>query len=451
MKALTEKLVHYGVLVVLTIVSGWVMWKLSARGQEQAAAGKLPIRPLAASATPKALVTVLPLTPRMCEVTETFAGAVRPWERFSVGFEVGGRVLTLGTDAGGAPLDEGDRVEAGQALAVLDDRVLRAQRAEAMARIELATTELERLQDARRRNPGAVSETVLQTAVTDRTLAEAQLEMATKNLEDATLRSPVAATISRRLINPGESVSPNQIVFELLQNEEMLLVVSVPESRVRELQQRQLAVERNRRAAALTAASATGRAADARNEDAVFRAHVRLEGRDQFGRPWPQIDGEVYRIAEASDPQTTLFAVEVRLPNEDRLLRPGMVGTARIVVDRIQGYEIPSSAILYRQNRAFVFAVESQNAPLEMLYWSLGTTPVHFARRVELPHWSDQGSVVVAPTESTSLSNVITRGQFRLSDGQAVRIANELPPLEEGVAESSVEVRSTQAAGGRTL
>ncbi|MCA9238460.1 MAG: efflux RND transporter periplasmic adaptor subunit, partial [Planctomycetales bacterium] len=345
-------------------------------------------------------------------------------------------------NAAGRPLDDGDRVEAGQVLAVLDDRVFRAQRSEAMARVEQTTTELERWQRARAQNAGSVSETVLQQAVTNLALAQAQFETASKNLEDATLRSPVAATISRRLIHPGESVAPNQIVFELLQNDDVLLVVSVPESRVRELQRRQREVEQLRRETSLTAAED-----DAPPEVAVFRAHVKLEGRDQFGRAWPAIDGEVFRIAEAANPQTTLFDVEVQLDNRQRLLRPGMVGTARLVVDRVLGYEIPASAVLYRGNRAFVFTVDSRPAPLELLYWSLGEAPVYHARRVELSHWSDQGDVVVAPASDVVLDNVITRGQYRLADGQPVRLASELPPVEPATPEA--QARLTPAATSR--
>ncbi|MAT69873.1 MAG: hypothetical protein CMJ58_10150 [Planctomycetaceae bacterium] len=423
MKRFTEKLVHYGVLIALTAFAVGVMVWLSAKGQGDAAAAKAQVRPLAESAAPKALVTVQPLEEKLCEVTETYAGLIRPWESYSVGFEVGGRVLKLGTNAAGGPLDDGDRVEAGQVLAVLDDRVFRAQRSEAMARLEQTTAELQRWQRAREQNPGAVSETALQTAVTDLALARAQVERATKSLEDATLRSPVAATISRRLVNEGESVAPNQVLFELLENDEVLLVISVPESRVRELQLRQQQVRRARQQAQPTSAGGGDAPGD---DDAVFRAHVTLEGRDQFGRPWPPVEGEVYRIAEAADPNTTLFAVEVRLDNRQRLLRSGMVGTARLVVDRVRGYEIPASAVLYRSDKAYIFTIDSHRAPLEMLYWSLGETDVHRARRVSLPHWSNQGTKVVVPASDVQLENVITRGQYRLADGQPVRLASEL-------------------------
>lgn len=445
MKRFTEKLVHYGVLGALTVFAAGVMWWLSAKGQEQAGVQKTLVRPLSQSAAPKALVTVAPLKEKTCEIVEKYAGVIQPWEAYSVGFEVGGRVLKLGANAAGEPLDDGDRVEAGQVLAVLDDRVFRAQRAEAMARVEMTKAELDRWQAARRQNPAAVSETALQTAVTDLALAQAQFDSATKSLEDATLRSPVAATISRRLVNAGESVAPNQVIFELIENDDVLLVVSVPESRVRELQLREREVKQAREAATRTSTRVDGVNEDA--EEIVFRAHVTLEGRDPFGHAWPSVDGVVHRIAESADPQTTLFAVEVRLENSQGLLRPGMVGTARLVVDRIEGYEVPASAVLYRSDRAFAYTVDSQPAPLELLYWSLGETDVHYARRVELTHWSDQGDVVVVPAADLPLENVITRGQYRLADGQPVRLAEELP--EEEVRAGHSHAAATESASMR--
>ena len=46
-----------------------------------------------------------------------------------------------------------------------------------------------------------------------------------------------------------------------------------------------------------------------------------------------QIDAEVYHIAEVADEQTGLFEVEVLIPNDQGLLRPGMVATADLVTD----------------------------------------------------------------------------------------------------------------------
>ena len=411
MKALTEKIVHYLVLILVTAFAVAVMWKLSSKEHLNNKLAENPIRPLPPVASPKAPVVIAPVQIKQCEVLATYAGKIQPWETYQIGFPVTGRVASLGTNAAGEPLDDGDQVAAGQVLATMDDRVFRAQKSEAAARIEQVTSDLQRAQRARQTNRAAVTDSELQKWVTDLALARAQHEIAVKNLDDATLKAPVKATISKRMVKSGESVNPNQIVFELVENDNVLLVVDVPESKIRELEQRQRDVKLNYQTADPDA-------------DQTFQAHVRLEGTDRFGQPWPKLQGEVYRIPEVSDPRTGLFAVEIRLPNKDRLLRPGMVATAELVTARVSGFKIPEEAVIFRQRNAFLFTLESEPNQMEMLYWELGQAEVYRARRVDLTQWIDQGAHVIVPADAAELQAVITRGQFRLADGQLVRIMN---------------------------
>jgi hypothetical protein len=219
------------------------------------------------------------------------------------------------------------------------------------------------------------------------------------------------------MVKSGEAVNPNQNVFELVENQDVLLVVDVPETQIRELEERMRTVEQNRRAG-LT------------SSDAVFQAHVQLEGRDRFNNRWPRLAGEVYRIPEVSDARTGLFAVEIRLSNAERLLRPGMVATADIVTARIPGYRIPEAGVIFRQRHAYLFTIDRETSEMEMLYWKLGPTDIYRARRVDLKRWIDQGADVIVPQEEAQLQAVITRGQFRLADQQIVRVTNldELSP-----------------------
>ena len=427
MKALTEKIVHYLVLVAVTVFAVGVMWKLSAKEQVNGTRADTPIRTLPPVLAPKSPVVIEPVQVQMCEILSTHAGKIQPWETYQIGFPVAGRVVSLGTNEAGRPLDDGDRVQAGQVLAMMDDRVFRAQKSEAAANIEQVTSDLQRVQQARQANRSAVTDSELQQLVTNLALARARHEVAIKNLDDATLRAPVDATISKRMIKSGESVNPNQIVFELVENDNVLLVVDVPETKIRELEERMRTVEQNR------AAGITG--------DSVFRAHVQLEGRDRFGNRWPQLDGEVYRIPEVAETRTGLFAVEISLPNADRLLRPGMVATANIVTARIPGYQVPEAAVIFRQRNAYLFTIDQEPAPMELLYWELGQADIHRARRVDLQQWIDQGEFVIVPKDETQLQAVITRGQFRLANQQLVRIMN-LAELSPGLDLQAIDHQS---------
>ena len=94
---------------------------------------------------------------------------------------------------------------------------------------------------------GAISITEFQQRLTDLALAQAQLQMAKKNLEDTVLRSPTNGTIAYRRINAGESVLADRESFQLIEDDRMLLVVHVPESQVRELENRMREVLRFQR------------------------------------------------------------------------------------------------------------------------------------------------------------------------------------------------------------
>jgi len=219
MKRLTEKFLHYAVLIVLTIFAGWVMVRMSSRGSFGPEEEKPQVRELPTANAPKAPVSIQSVESELCEITATYAGKIRPWETYSIGFESPGRVVSLGENSAGESLDEGDRVTAGQVLAMLDDRVFRAQRGEAVARVEQAASDLKRAQRIRNSNPKALTESQLQRLVTDQAMARSQLEVVSKTLEDATLKSPVDATISKRMVNAGETVTMQEIAFELVEND----------------------------------------------------------------------------------------------------------------------------------------------------------------------------------------------------------------------------------------
>lgn len=419
---------HYTFLVLLTIVACGVMWWVSRKADESDvfAAGS-GIEPAPLAAQPRTLVKAVSLEPAMRDVFIRYSGKIEPWENYSLGFEIGGRVAALGENSRSEPLDDGDRVEAGQLLARLDDRILRARLAEAEANLELAVSELQRSRGAR----SVISESEFQNDVARQAQARAAQQVAVKSLEDSLLVSPVTGSISRRMVEAGESVNPNEVVFEVVENDRLRLVLNVPEARVRELELRRREV-----------AQAKAEGSESADPEAdVFRAHVRLEGSDLYGNPWPMIDAEVYRIAETADRVTGLFEVEIAIDNEDGLLRPGMVATADLVTDRIRGYELPEAAVLFRQGSTYTFVVDDEPTDLAVMFWGVGQTTVQRARRVNLTRWIDQGETVLIPEDAAELPRVVTRGQQRLRDGQLVRLIG-------GTSETE-PVRVSQAAGGR--
>lgn len=407
----TRHIVRYATLTAVTIVAIGIMAWVSMRDDSAARLAREQLTtaiPVVAQTKP--LVAVKQIEAALHEVTAKYSGKIRPWETYSLAFEQTGRIVELGVDESGQPLDDGSRVKAGQVLSRIDDRVFQARVAEATANLEQASSDLRRVRQVREGGFGGVTEAEFQQALTDEALAKASLDIATKNLKDSVLYSPVDATVARRMAEPGESVMADENVFELVQNEEVLLVVDVPESEIRELQRRYTKVRE-------------AKAANASDPDArIFRARVFLETRDRFGRRLPTIEAEVYRIAELADVRTGLFEVEIRVPNSERLLRPGMVATAELVIDRMSAYQVPETAVMFRGEENFLFGLDQEDEPLQVMFWQVDTVPVATAHRVNLTDWIDQGEYLLVPSTSVEIDRVIVRGQQRLSDGQHVRV-----------------------------
>lgn len=396
-------------LVLLTVAACGVMWWSARKTDEaDAIAAAADIAPPALAAQPRTLVQALMVVPAVHDVVVRYSGKIQAWETYSLGFEVSGRVATLGENAAGEPLDDGDRVDKGQLLARLDDRIFRARLAESVANFEMAASDVERGRRAR----DAITEAEFQTFVTTRAQAQAAQEIAEKNLDDSVLTSPISGTIARRMVEAGESVAAHEVIFELVENDRLRLVVNIPEARVRELETRRRQV----------AEAKSGSATNSDPESGVFRAYVQLEGRDLYGKEWPAIEAEVYRVAERADPATGLFELEIAIDNSEGMLRPGMVATAGIVTDRVLAYSAPEAAVLFRQGQTYLYTVDNEPSETPVMFWEVGETQVQRARRVDLRRWIDQGETILLPVDAVDLAAVVVRGQERLRDGQLVRL-----------------------------
>ena len=239
-----------------------------------------------------------------------------------------------------------------------------------------------------------------QERVTALEVADAQVQAAEKLLEDATLVAPVNGVISKRMVNIGESISPHETVFELLEVDRVLLVVEVPESRIQSIRNGQ-------------------------------RVHVTLRAKDVFGRNRRTLEGTVYQVAEAADDRTGVFEVEIILDNADRTLKPGLVASGRIVVDEIDGFRLPDYAAVMRDGKNLLFIVDLQQNAIAY----------------ELTDYVEQEGELILPTLPETHRKVVVAGQHRLVDGRAVEIVD----LDgESAAESrpEVSVRTTTVDAG---
>lgn len=391
-----------------------------------------PIDPTQAAAP----VVVQQVREETIDVTLTAAGRIQAFETYHPSFEIAGRIISLGDSGQGAgvqvdPLDEGDRVTKGQVLAVLDQAVLIARSQEALALKEQADDDLRRARELQSRSAGAISPAEFQRRITDVVVAKAAADIAAKNLKDSTLYAPATGVISKRNFQVGDSVSPHSVVFEILEDDKVLLVVGVPESQVEDLRARRRLVDEQRRQT--IAARERGQSVPFEKEDVQFTAHVRLIGSDRYQNARADLQGVVYQVSERAELDTRQFLVEILLDNRQGVLRPGMIATADIVVGRVHGFRLPIASAQFRDGKTYLFSVKPVRGDVQFLGASVGMGPKHQARRFELSRYIEQGAELIIPAEALPEEHrlAIVRGQHRVVDGRLVRIVDvpaDAPP-----------------------
>ncbi len=166
-------------------------------------------------------------------VSEGFAGRVVSRRSSELGFERGGRLDEV-------RVDEGDRVEAGQTLARLEQRQLTARSRELAARVRetqarLALAKLTRERRERLMEQDSISAQRYDEAVHEESALASQLAAARASLEGvrvdlelSSLTAPYAGSVTARLVDEGTVVAPGQTLLRLIEDGAMEFRVGLP-------------------------------------------------------------------------------------------------------------------------------------------------------------------------------------------------------------------------------
>ena len=137
-------------------------------------------------------------------------------------------------------IDEGDRVERGTLIAVLDDTALRqANMARARASLTSAEKHFERARKLERR--GVQAGAAFEEAQADLAVARADMAGAKAELRLSQVVSPISGTVLRVFTRPGERIGLDGIV-ELGQTDKMYAIAEVYETDIGRVRQGQRAV-----------------------------------------------------------------------------------------------------------------------------------------------------------------------------------------------------------------
>ncbi len=161
-----------------------------------------------------------------------------------------------------------------------------------------------------------------------------QLALAEKALDDTQIRAPFAGYVSARPVADGEYVSATTTVATILRITPIKLELQVPET-----------------------------------YSASVQVGMNVEA-NVSGYPGHNFLGRVTAVNPAVDPASRTFIAEVRFPNPDRELRPGMFATARVVLaGDATGIFVPSSSVITdaTTNSSQVFMIIDDTARLAVV------------------------------------------------------------------------------------
>jgi membrane fusion protein (multidrug efflux system) len=279
--------------------------------------------------------------------------------------------------------EEGDFVEAGDTLLLLEDDELRARVRQAEANLAKAQADHERR--ATMRATGLLSAQEFETSVNTLRVQEAEVELANLDLAHTRVSSPFAGRVVRRLIDLGANVSPGAPLFEVMDVNPLLARVHIPAKRmgfVRVGQDIELVLDSDK----------------------------------------TELTGVVSLVSPIVDSSTGTVKVTAEIRDYPPATRPGDFAQVRIVTERHENSAlVPSVAIFEDAGQSALYVVEDGKA----------------ARRVVVPGFVDGDFTEVM--EGLDLEAlVVTKGQRELRDGVGVEVLEgPADVLEQLAAEKS--------------
>jgi membrane fusion protein (multidrug efflux system) len=316
-------------------------------------------------------VEVAPVGVGSIEQTLEVTGWVTAQARVEVASKIAGRIESLSVaaaDGSPRPVEVGLRVARGRQLAVIDHDVHLAQVTAAEAEVKTREARLAEAQRERKRivglfEKGSITEQARDQAVTadevaaaGLNLAKANLELARINLRESRILSPIDGIVTAKHIDEGNLVTPGQRIVSLADIRTVKVLVAVPERYGPQVRQ-------------------------------GLPARMVVDG-----LPGRTFETQVYCVYPTLDEQTGTFRVEMRLSNDEILLRPGMFARVTLILDRKDNVVvIPRDVILGgKLDKPYVYVIESGVARKRLV--AIGLTQ---GERNEITAGLDPGATLV--------------------------------------------------------
>ena len=291
-----------GIIVAVIAAIGVVAW-LATRAPAAPPAAAAPA--VSAGPVELAAVDVASVEPRVLSRALPLSGSFAPFVQATLKSKVGGEVEQL-------RLREGQDVREGEVIARVDTRNLQAQYDRELAAVEKARADLDLARLNRDKNRTLLEQKFISQNTFEQTesayagslasfrLAEAEARVAKINLDDAVIRAPFSGTIAKRLVQPGEKVSPDSAIVSLVDLKQMVLEAAVPAAEIPAVRVGQ-------------------------------KVRFRVGG---FGDR--TFEGEVQRINPVTADNSRAITIYVAVANPDTALKGGMFGQGELMMNSTQ-------------------------------------------------------------------------------------------------------------------
>ena len=223
-------------------------------------------------------------------------------------------------------VEVGDKVEAGDVLAVLESDVQQLKYESANANYQKSLNNYERAKSLLKKglaNKESVDNLKFETQSLKTNLSQAKLD-----LEFTKIKAPISGVITKRNIKKGNLIQLNTQVYEIVDFDSLQAVINVPEDKWN-----------------------------------LFKAG--LEAHFNFTSFVDVVNGHVIRVDPIVDSSTGTFKVVININGNQELaknLRPGLFGKTEIVLDKHEDTLLVSkNAVIREDETAYVYEVNKDN------------------------------------------------------------------------------------------
>jgi RND family efflux transporter MFP subunit len=234
-------------------------------------------------------------------------------------------------------------------------------------------------------------------------VAEGNLRQALARQSDTTLRSPIDGTITDRGADPGTVVNPGTAVLTIQYLDWVFVTAGLPVDQAPKVRLGQEA-------------------------EVTF---------DAF--PGRVFQGKLSQVVQSADPASRQFSVQVKLLNPEHLIRPGMFGKVKVIVERhAAAITVPREAVTTdpKTNKSTVLVVDDQKV----------------AHQTEVTLGRQNAKYIEILSGVKAGDTVVTLSYQPVKDGKKVK-PNEPKPTEgpgKSPSVAAAEVKGATVAGGKS-